>query len=192
VGFSQHKRGQLGPAQTRGSGILGVSQKIWFSAATCARVGQAVLQPDCLLDLRLPKPLVRKLFSRWLLLELLLLELLLGLLELLLELLLRLELLLGLLEPLLGLELLLRLLELLLGLELLLLLQESWLDGLLRLLLLCRNSEELLLLLLRLESRLSGLRRLTERLLLLEEGSVGGVSRVDEGVQVLASSAGRD
>merc|ERR1719209_111659 len=110
-GFSQHKRGQLGPAQTRGSGILGVSQKIWFSAATCARVGQAVLQPDCLLDLRLPKSLVCKLLGRWLLLELLLLELLLrlelllGLLELLLELLLRLELLLGLL----GLELLLRL-----------------------------------------------------------------------------------
>jgi len=162
------------------------------SASTCARVGQAVLQPDCLLDLRLPKPLVCKLLSRWLLLELLLLELLL------LELLLRLELLLGLLELLLrlelllGLELLLRLLELL-GLELLLplgLLQESWLDGLLGLLL-CRTSEELLLLL-RLESRLGRLSRLTERLFLLEEGSVGGVSRVDEGVQVLASSAGRD
>merc|ERR1719209_2823212 len=103
-GFSQHKRGKLGPAQNRGSGILGVSQKIWFSAATCARVGQAVLQPDCLLDLRLPKPLVCKLLGRWLLLELLLLELLLGS-----------ELLLGLLELLLGLELLL---ELLLGLEL--------------------------------------------------------------------------
>merc|ERR1719458_1411904 len=121
------------------------------------------------MDLRLPKPLVCKLLSRWLLLELLLLELLLRL------------------ELLLGLELLLRLLELLLGLELLLplgLLQESWLDGLLGLLL-CRTSEELLLLLLRLEGRLS---RLTERLFLLEEGSVGGVSRVDEGVQVLASS----
>jgi len=132
---------------------------------------------------------VCKLFSRWLLLELLLLELLLGLLELLLgllELLLRLELLL-------GLELLLRLLELLLGLELLLplgLLQESWLDGLLGLLL-CRTSEELLLLL-RLESRLGRLSRLTERLFLLEEGSVGGVSRVYEGVQVLASSTGRN
>ena len=123
-----------------------------------------------------------KLLSRWLLLELLLLELLL-----------RLELLLWLLELLL-LELLLRLLELLLGLELLLplgLLQESWLDGLLGLLL-CRTSEELLLLLLRLESRLGRLSRLTERLFLLEEGSVGGVSRVDEGVQVLASSTGRN
>ena len=122
-----------------------------------------------------------KLLSRWLLLELLLLELLL-----------RLELLLWLLELLL-LELLLRLLELLLGLELLLplgLLQESWLDGLLGLLL-CRTSEELLLLL-RLESRLGRLSRLTERLFLLEEGSVGGVSRVDEGVQVLASSTGRN
>ena len=89
---------------------------------------------------------------------------------------------------------LLRLLELLLGLELLLplgLLQESWLDGLLGLLL-CRTSEELLLLLLRLESRLGRLSRLTERLFLLEEGSVGGVSRVDEGVQVLASSTGRN
>jgi len=184
VGSSQHKRGQLGPAQTRGSGILGVSQKIWFSAATCARVGQAVLQPDCLLDLRLPKPLVCKLLGRWLLLELLLLELLLGS-----------ELLLGLLELLLGLELLLRLLELLLGLELLLplgLLQESWLDGLLGLLL-CRTSEELLLLLLLgLESWLGRLSRLTEGLFLLEEGSVGGISRVDEGVQVLASSAGRN
>ena len=126
-----------------------------------------------------------KLLSRWLLLELLLLELLLRL-ELLLELLLRLELLL-------GLELLLRLLELL-GLELLLplgLLQESWLDGLLGLLL-CRTSEELLLLLLGLESWLGRLSRLTERLFLLEEGSVGGVSRVDEGIQVLASSAGRN
>merc|ERR1711874_738805 len=175
---SQHKRGQLGPAQTRGSGILGVSQKNWFSAATCARVGQAVLQPDCLLDLRLPKPLVCKLLGRWLLLELLLLELLLGLLELLL-----------------GSELLLGLLELLLGLELLLplgLLQESWLDGLLGLLLLCRTSEELLLLLLGLESWLGRLSRLTEGLFLLEEGSVGGISRVDEGVQVLASSAGRN
>jgi len=167
------------------------------SAATCARVGQAVLQPDCLLDLRLPKPLVCKLLSRWLLLELLLLELLLRLeLLLLLELLLRLlELLLLRLELLLLLELLLRLLELLLGLELLLplgLLQESWLDGLLRLLLLSRKPEELLLLLLRLESRLGRLNRLTERLLLLEEGSMGGVGRVDEGVQVLASSAGRN
>ena len=126
-----------------------------------------------------------ELLSRWLLLlELLLLELLL-----------RLELLLLRLELLLGLELLLRLLELLLGLELLLplgLLQESWLDGLLGLLL-CRKSEELLLLLLlRLESRLSRLSRLTERLFLLEESSMGGVSRVDEGVQVLASSAGRN
>ena len=137
-----------------------------------------------------------KLLSRWLLLELLLLELLLRL-ELLLELLLRLELLLGLelllrLLELLGLELLLRLLELL-GLELLLplgLLQESWLDGLLGLLL-CRTSEELLLLL-GLESWLGRLSRLTERLFLLEEGSVGGVSRVDEGIQVLASSAGRN
>jgi len=130
---------------------------------------------------------VCKLLSRWLLLELLLLELLLRL-----ELLLLLELLLWLLELLL-LELLLRLLELLLGLELLLplgLLQESWLDGLLGLLL-CRTSEELLLLL-RLESRLGRLSRLTERLFLLEEGSVGGVSRVDEGVQVLASSTGRN
>ena len=135
-----------------------------------------------------------KLLSRWLLLELLLLELLLRL-ELLLELLLRLELLLGLelllrLLELLGLELL-RLLELL-GLELLLplgLLQESWLDGLLGLLL-CRTSEELLLL--GLESWLGRLSRLTERLFLLEEGSVGGVSRVDEGIQVLASSAGRN
>ena len=133
-----------------------------------------------------------KLLSRWLLLELLLLELLLRL-----ELLLLLELLLRLLELLLLrlelLELLLRLLELLLGLELLLplgLLQESWLDGLLGLLL-CRTSEELLLLL-RLESRLGRLSRLTERLFLLEEGSVGGVSRVDEGVQVLASSTGRN
>jgi len=72
------------------------------------------------------------------------------------------------------------------------LLQESWLDGLLRLLLLlCRNSEELLLLL-RLESLLGRLSRLTERLLLLEEGSMGRVSRVDEGVQVLASSTGRN
>jgi len=140
---------------------------------------------------------VCKLLSRWLLLELLLLELLLRL-ELLLELLLRLELLLGLelllrLLELLGLELLLRLLELL-GLELLLplgLLQESWLDGLLGLLL-CRTSEELLLLL-GLESWLGRLSsRLTERLFLLEEGSVGGVSRVDEGIQVLASSAGRN
>ena len=116
-----------------------------------------------------------KLLSRWLLLELLLLELLLRL------------------ELLLLLELLLRLLELLLGLELLLplgLLKESWLDGLLGLLL-CRTSEELLLLL-RLESRLGRLSRLTERLFLLEEGSVGGVSRVDEGVQVLASSTGRN
>jgi len=132
---------------------------------------------------------VCKFLSRWLLLELLLLELLLRL-ELLLLLL---ELLLWLLELLL-LELLLRLLELLLGLELLLplgLLQESWLDGLLGLLL-CRTSEELLLLLLRLESRLGRLSRLTERLFLLEEGSVGGVSRVDEGVQVLASSTGRN
>jgi hypothetical protein len=60
-------------------------------------------------------------------------------------------------------------------------------------LLLCRTSEELLLLLLlRLESRLGRLSRLTERLFLLEEGSVGGVSRVDEGVQVLASSTGRN
>jgi len=167
---------------------------MWFSAATCARVGKAVLQPDCLLDLRLPKPLVCKLLSRWLLLELLLLELLLRL-ELLLGLL---ELLLGLLE-LLGLELLLRLLELLLRLELLLplgLLQESWLDGLLGLLL-CRTSEELLLLLLLLlllglERGLGRLSRLTERLFLLEESSMGGVSRVDEVIQVLASSACRN
>ena len=93
-------------------------------------------------------------------------------------------LLLWLLELLLGLELLLRL-ELLLPLGLL---QKRWLDGLLGLLLL---SEELLLLL-RLESRLGRLSRLTERLFLLEEGSMGGVSRVDEGVQVLASSTGRD
>jgi len=56
-------------------------------------------------------------------------------------------------------------------------------------LLLCRTSEELLLLLLGLESWLG---RLTEGLFLLEEGSVGGISRVDEGVQVLASSAGRN
>ena len=97
------------------------------------------------------------------------------------------------------LELLLRLLELLLGLELLLplgLLQESWLDGLLGLLLLLgRKPEELLLLLLRLlrlESRLGRLSRLAERLLLLEQGSVRGIGGVDEGVEVLASSAGRD
>jgi len=134
------------------------------------------LKPDSLLDLRLTKALVSKLFSR----QLLLLELL------------------WLLEPLLGLELLLRLLELLLGLELLLplgLLQESWLDGLLGLLLLGRKPEELLLLLLRLlrlESTLGRLSRLAERLLLLEQGSVRGVGRVDEGVEVLASSAGRD
>ena len=141
------------------------------------------MKPDCFLDLRLTKALVSKLFSRQLLLELLRL----------------LELLLRLLEPLLGLELLLRLLELLLGLELLLplgLLQESWLDGLLGLLLLLgRKPEELLLLLLRLlrlESRLGRLSRLAERLLLLEQGSMRGVGRVDEGVEVLASSAGRD
>jgi len=147
------------------------------------------LKPDCLLDLRLTKALVSKLFSRQLLLELLRL----------LELLLRLKLLLRLLEPLLWLELLLRLLELLLGLELLLplgLLQESWLDGLLGLLLLLgRKPEELLLLLLRLlrlESTLGRLSRLAERLLLLEQGSVRGIRRVDEGVEVLASSAGRD
>ena len=134
------------------------------------------MKPDCLLDLRLTKALVSKLFSRQLLLELL-----------------------RLLEPLLWLELLLRLLELLLGLELPLplgLLQESWLDGLLGLLLLLgRKPEELLLLLLRLlrlESRLGRLSRLAERLLLLEQGSVRGVGRVDEGVEVLASSAGRD
>jgi len=160
------------------------------------------LKPDCLLDLRLTEVLVSKLFSRQLLLELLrLLELLLRLLEplLWLELLLRLLELLLRLELLLGLELLLRLLELLLGLELLLplgLLQESWLDGLLGLLLLLgRKPEELLLLLLRLlrlESRLGRLSRLAERLLLLEQGSVRGVGRVDEGVEVLASSAGRD
>jgi len=62
-------------------------------------------------------------------------------------------------------------------------------------LLLCRTSEELLLLLLLLlglESWLGRLSRLTEGLFLLEEGSVGGISRVDEGVQVLASSAGRN
>jgi len=148
------------------------------------------LKPDCLLDLRLTKALVSKLLSRQLLLELLrLLEPLLRLLELLLRL----------LEPLLWLELLLRLLELLLGLELLLplgLLQESWLDGLLGLLLLLgRKPEELLLLLLRLlrlESTLGRLSRLAERLLLLEQGSVRGVGRVDEGVEVLAASAGRD
>ena len=140
------------------------------------------MKPDCLLDLRLTKALVSKLFSRQLLLELLRL----------------LELLLRLLEPLLWLELLLRLLELLLGLELLLplgLLQESWLDGLLGLLLLGRKPEELLLLLLRLlrlESTLGRLSRLAERLLLLEQGGVGGVGGVDEGVEVLASSAGRD
>jgi len=135
------------------------------------------LKPDSLLDLRLTKALVSKLFSR----QLLLLELL------------------WLLEPLLGLELLLRLLELLLGLELLLplgLLQESWLDGLLGLLLLLgRKPEELLLLLLRLlrlKSRLGRLSRLSERLLLLEQGGVRGVGGVDEGVEVLASSAGRD
>jgi len=147
------------------------------------------LKPDCLLDLRLTKALVSKLFSRQLLLELLrLLELLLGL-----------KLLLRLLEPLLWLELLLRLLELLLGLELLLplgLLQESWLDGLLGLLLLLgRKPEELLLLLLRLlrlESTLGRLSRLAERLLLLEQGGVRGIGGVDEGVEVLASSAGRD
>jgi len=167
------------------------------------------LKPDRFLDLRLTKALVSKLFSRQLLLELLrLLELLLRLKLLLrrlepllwLELLLRLlELLLRLLELLLGLELLLRLLELLLGLELLLplgLLQESWLDGLLGLLLLGRKPEELLLLLLmrllRLESTLGRLDRLAERLLLLEQGGVRGVGRVDEGVEVLASSAGRD
>jgi len=147
------------------------------------------LKPDRFLDLRLTKALVSKLFSRQLLLELLRL----------LELLLRLKLLLRLLEPLLWLELLLRLLELLLGLELLLplgLLQESWLDGLLGLLLLLgRKPEELLLLLLRLlrlESTLGRLDRLAERLLLLEQGGVRGVGRVDEGVEVLASSAGRD
>jgi len=134
------------------------------------------LKPDRLLDLRLTKALVSKLFSR----QLLLLELL------------------WLLEPLLGLELLLRLLELLLGLELLLplgLLQESWLDGLLGLLLLGRKPEELLLLLLRLlrlESTLGRLSRLAERLLLLEQGSVRGIGGVDEGVEVLAASAGRD
>jgi len=159
------------------------------------------LKPDCLLDLRLTKALVSKLFSRQLLLELLrLLELLLGLKLLLrlLEPLLWLELLLRLLELLLGLELLLRLELLLLGLELLLplgLLQESWLDGLLGLLLLGWKPEELLLLLLRLlrlESTLGRLSRLAERLLLLEQGSVRGVGRVDEGVEVLASSAGRD
>ena len=91
-------------------------------------------------------------------------------------------------------------LELLLGLELLLplgLLQESWLDGLLGLLLLLgRKPEELLLLLLlrllRLESTLGRLSRLAERLLLLEQGGVGGVGGVDEGVEVLASSTGRD
>ena len=148
------------------------------------------MKPDRLLDLRLTKALVSKLLSRQLLLELLrLLELLLRLLELLLRL----------LEPLLWLELLLRLLELLLGLELLLplgLLQESWLDGLLGLLLLLgRKPEELLLLLLRLlrlESTLGRLSRLAERLLLLEQGSVRGIGGVDEGVEVLASSAGRD
>jgi len=141
------------------------------------------------LDLRLTKALVSKLLSRQLLLELLrLLEPLLRLLELLLRL----------LEPLLWLELLLRLLELLLGLELLLplgLLQESWLDGLLGLLLLGRKPEELLLLLLRLlrlESTLGRLSRLAERLLLLEQGGVGGICGVDEGVEVLAASAGRD
>ena len=138
------------------------------------------MKPDRFLDLRLTKALVSKLFSRQLLLELLRL----------------LELLLRLLEPLLWLELLLRLLELLLGLELLLplgLLQESWLDGLLGLLLLLgRKPEELLLLLLRLESTLGRLSRLTERLLLLEQGGVGGVGGVDEGVEVLAASAGRD
>ena len=140
------------------------------------------MKPDCLLDLRLTKALVSKLFSRQLLLELLRL----------------LKLLLRLLEPLLWLELLLRLLELLLGLELPLplgLLQESWLDGLLGLLLLGRKPEELLLLLLRLlrlESRLGRLSRLAERLLLLEQGSVRGIGGVDEGVEVLASSAGRD
>jgi len=134
------------------------------------------LKPDCLLDLRLTKALVSKLLSRQLLLELL-----------------------RLLEPLLWMELLLRLLELLLGLELLSplgLLQESWLDGLLGLLLLLgRKPEELLLLLLRLlrlESTLGRLDRLAERLLLLEQGGVRGVGRVDEGVEVLASSAGRD
>ena len=146
------------------------------------------MKPDRFLDLRLTKALVSKLFSRQLLLELLRL----------LELLLRLKLLLRLLEPLLWLELLLRLLELLLGLELLLplgLLQESWLDGLLGLLLLGRKPEELLLLLLRLlrlESTLGRLSRLAERLLLLEQGGVGGISGVDEGVEVLASSTGRD
>ena len=161
------------------------------------------MKPDRFLDLRLTKALVSKLFSRQLLLELLrLLELLLRLKLLLrlLEPLLWLELLLRLLEPLLWLELLLRLMELLLGLELLLplgLLQESWLDGLLGLLLLLgRKPEELLLLLLlrllRLESTLGRLSRLTERLLLLEQGSVRGVGGVDEGVEVLASSAGRD
>ena len=141
------------------------------------------MKPDRFLDLRLTKALVSKLFSRQLLLELLRL----------------LELLLRLLEPLLWLELLLRVLELLLGLELLLplgLLQESWLDGLLGLLLLLgRKPEELLLLLLRLlrlESTLGRLSRLTERLLLLEQGGVRGVGGVDEGVEVLASSTGRD
>ena len=133
------------------------------------------MKPDRFLDLRLTKALVSKLFSRQLLLELLRL----------LELLLRLKLLLRLLEPLLRLELLLPL-----GL-----LQESWLDGLLGLLLLGRKSEELLLLLLRLlrlESTLGRLSRLAERLLLLEQGGVRGVGGVDEGVEVLASSAGRD
>ena len=133
------------------------------------------MKPDRFLDLRLTKALVSKLFSRQLLLELL-----------------------RLLELLLRLKLLLRLLELLLGLELLLplgLLQESWLDGLLGLLLLGRKPEELLLLLLRLlrlESTLGRLSRLAERLLLLEQGGVRGVGGVDEGVEVLASSTGRD
>ena len=134
------------------------------------------MKPDRFLDLRLTKALVSKLFSRQLLLELLRL----------LELLLRLKLLLRLLEPLLRLELLLPL-----GL-----LQESWLDGLLGLLLLLgRKPEELLLLLLRLlrlESTLGRLSRLAERLLLLEQGGVRGVGGVDEGVEVLASSTGRD
>ena len=63
------------------------------------------------------------------------------------------------------------------------------------LLLLGRKPEELLLLLLRLlrlESTLGRLSRLSERLLLLEQGGVRGVGGVDEGVEVLASSAGRD
>ena len=141
------------------------------------------MKPDRFLDLRLTKALVSKLLSRQLLLELLRL----------LEPLLRLELLLRLLEPLLRLELLLLGLELLLPLGLL---QESWLDGLLGLLLLLgRKPEELLLLLLRLlrlESTLGRLSRLAERLLLLEQGGVRGVGGVDEGVEVLASSAGRD